>query len=286
MSYFANQCWTVLVAMLLLICDLPSLLAQDVDQLLQSAADAFTKKQFDQALELAGEAIAKDPKSVKALMLRGTIQESLAKHAEAVADFSRVIELDSRHAQAYNRRGSERFKQGQVKESVDDFNRYLELMPTQRNGHWQRGIALYYAGRFEEGKKQFEGYEQVDTNDVENAVWHFLCNARSNGVEQARKQLLKIGKDRRVPMTEVYALFAGKAKPEDVLASATAGAPSAELRNRQLFYAHLYLGLYYEVLGEKERALEHLKKAADEHKIEHYMWDVARVHRNLLIKKP
>ena len=65
-----------------------------------------------------------------------------------------------------------------MKESLADFDKFLALRPAEKNGHWKRGISLYYAGRFEDGKKQFEGYENVDTNDVENAVWHFLCNAR------------------------------------------------------------------------------------------------------------
>jgi len=72
------------------------------------------------------------------------------------------------------------------------------------------GITCYYAGKFDEGKKQFEGYEQVDTNDVENAVWRYLCMAKSVGVEKARAQILKIGRDKRKPMMEVYALFAAR----------------------------------------------------------------------------
>jgi lipoprotein NlpI len=125
----------------------------------------------------------------------------------------------------------------------------------------------------------------VDTNDVENAVWHYLCNARAAGVEKARAGLLKIGKDRRVPMTEVYALFAGKAKPEDVLTAARAGDPRGEELKRRLFYAHLYLGLYYETEGDKKKAREHITKAADDYRIGHYMGDVAVVHRDLLKKE-
>jgi hypothetical protein len=53
---------------------------------------------------------------------------------------------------------------------------------------------------------------------------------------------------------------------------------------QQLFYAHLYLGLYYETEGNKQLALEHVTKAADNHRITHYMWDVARVHRDILRK--
>jgi lipoprotein NlpI len=144
-----------------------------------------------------------------------------------------------------------------------------------------RGISYYYAGRFEEGRKQFGAYEAVDTNDVENAVWHFLCNARLVGVEKARAELLRIGKDRRVPMMQVYDLFAGKAKAEDVLAAAGSGQPTGEELKGRLFYAHLYLGLYAEAAGDAKGALEHLTKAAEEYATGQYMWEVARVHVEL-----
>src|SRR5262249_31316097 len=150
--------------------------------------------------------------------------------------------------------------------------------------HWKRGITCYYLGKFDEGKKQFEGYEKVDTNDVENAVWHFLCAARATNVEKARAGMLKIGKDERVPMMQVYDLYLGKAKPEEVLAAVKEGDPKGDKLTERLFYAHLYLGLYYEVQGDKKLALEHLTKATDDYKIGHYMWDVAHVHRDLLKK--
>ena len=100
----------------------------------------------------------------------------------------------------------------------------------------------------------------------------------------ARAGLLRVGQDRRVPLMEIYELFRGKAKPADVLAAVERGKPNAEARNTRLFYAHLYLGLYSESLGQREQALKHMT-AATEHRIGHYMWDVARVHRDLLRKQ-
>jgi lipoprotein NlpI len=86
-------------------------------------------------------------------------------------------------------------------------------------------------------------------------------------------------------MMQVHALFAGKAKPEDVLAAAQAGnLPAARLED-QVFYAHLYLGLYHEAAGDERRAREHIFKAADDFKAGHYMGDVARVHAAWLRKK-
>lgn len=258
--------------------------AEQGADLLTQAQAALAQKRPEEALTLTTKAIAADPRNARAYFLRGATYAILQKHAEAIADFDKTISLDPRAAEAYNHRGGEHFKLGRIQESLADFDKFLELRPTERPGHWQRGISLYYAGRFDEGRKQFEGYEQVDTNDVENAVWHFLCTARLVGIEKARQSLLKIGNDRRVPMMQVYSLFAGKLQPDDILAAANAGKPSPEVLNLQLFYAHLYLGLYYEILGDSKRTLEHLTKA-DEHKVTGYMWDVAHVHRERVEKE-
>src|SRR5262249_23743868 len=160
-------------------------------------------------------------------------------------------------------RGSEHFKLGHITESLRDFDKSLELQPSLRPGHWKRGITCYYAGKFDEGGQQFEGYEKVDTNDVENAVWNYLCLARLAGREKARASILKIGNDKRVPMMQVYALYSGQGKPEDVLASVKVGNPTPQELNQRLFYAHLYLGLYHEVNGDKKQALEHMRQAAE-----------------------
>jgi len=257
---------------------------KNVDKLLTEAKRAFDDGRGEDALKLAGRAIETDPKSVASRYLRGMFLEALNRHAEAIADFDRAIELDPRNAGAYDHRGSERFKLGQIDESIADFDKAIELEPARERSHWKRGISYYYAGKFDEGKKQFEGYQTFDANDVENAVWRYLCMARGEGVEKASAEILKIKDDRRVPMMQVYSLYAGKARPDDVLSAVRAGDPSPEELNQRLFYAELYLGLYYDAVGDPQQARKHID-AAVEHKIGHYMWDVARVHAELLQKR-
>ncbi len=126
----------------------------------------------------------------------------------------------------------------------------------------------------------------MNQNDVENAVWHFLCVARKEGMDKARAALIRIDRDSRVPMMQVYALFAGKGTASEVMEAARAGSPGPGELSHRLFYAQLYLGLYYEALGEDKSARDHILKAALEYKHEgSYMWDVARVHADL-IEKP
>jgi lipoprotein NlpI len=248
-----------------------------------AAVAAVDAGDFPKAVRLLTKVIAQQPKHYEAHVYRAVGYEKQEKYTEALADYTRCLELMPKAAEVFNARGAVHFKLGKFAQSLADFDKYLELQPAEKNGHWMRGITCYYAGKFDDGKKQFEGYEKVDTNDVENAVWHFLCVARKDGVDKARAGLLKIGKDRRVPMSQVYELFAGKLKPDDVLQAVKTPGAKDELLNRQLFYAHLYLGLYFEVAGDAKVALEHLEGAV-RHRISHYMWDVARVHRDLLKK--
>jgi lipoprotein NlpI len=182
-------------------------------------------------------------------------------------------------AQSAFKRGVEMFFDAKPKESVAAFDALLKLEPKAKPELWQRGLSLYYAGDFKGGREQFETHQTYNTNDVENAAWHFLCVAKAESVEAARKVLIPIEGDTRVPMKQVHELFAGKAKPEDVLKAAESGEGDA-LRNHRCF-AHLYLGLYFESIGDDVKAKEHMVKAAADFKMDHYMGKVAQVHCKL-----
>jgi lipoprotein NlpI len=258
---------------------------EELEPLIRKGTAALRAGKVEEAWALAKQAVGAAPGDPRVYLFRGSVHAVQHRHSEAIADFDKCLQLDAAFADAWQRRGEEHFKLAEIDQSLKDFDKFLELRPNERPGHWQRGISLYYVGRFKEGADQFKAGDKVFANDVENAVWHCLCNARVLGSEKARQSLLRIGKDRRVPLMVIYDLFAGRAKPEDVLAAVREGDPQGpELKNR-LFYAHLYLGLYYDAAGDTKKALEHLDQAAEDQGIGRYMGDVARVHRRLLSKK-
>lgn len=172
--------------------------------------------------------------------------------------------------------GVDAFFDGKIEESVEAFDALIELVPSAKPQLWQRGLTLYYADRFEDGRDQFEVHQTYNTNDVENAAWHFLCVARAESVEAARKNFIPIKGDSRVPMAEVHQLFAGTGSAEEVIKAAEAGS-GADHRNH-LCYAHLYLGLYYEAVGETDKACHHMTLAATDYSMDHYMGKTAQVH--------
>jgi lipoprotein NlpI len=272
------------LALTVLAASLSRAAADTPDELFLKAKTALDKGQGEEALRLVNLILVAEPGSVRGLTLRAAAHGALDQHAEAIADYDKVIAAAPNTAEAYDRRGSEYFKIGEMQKAIADFDRFLRFHPEEEPGHWRRGIAYYYAGRYEAGRKQFEGYEKVDTNDVENAVWRFLCMARDVGVKKAQSDMMKIGQDRRVPMMVVYKLFQGQANPADVMAAVTEGKPTGLEARQRAFLAHLYLGLYYDVTDDKPLALEHISKAADAHKVAGYMGDVARVHVAILRK--
>lgn len=196
---------------------------------------------------------------------------------------SRRVQLDL--ALAHQNRGQKRFYEGDIKGSIEDFDAYLDLRPDQVAYHWQRGLCYYYAKRYEDGKKQFEQHQTVNSQDVENAVWHFLCAVKTPGgsIEEARKNLIPITKDTRVPMQQVHALFAGTGTADQVLeAAAKQGDPkTSAIAKNAMLYAHLYIGLYYEAIGDEKNMKLHIEKAASDFKMEHYMGKTAQVHAQL-----
>jgi len=243
---------------------------------------AIRDKDFPKAIKLADEAIAKTHKNEKIWYLRGLANSGLHNYKASLKDYDKALEINPKFNQALDQRGSAHFRLGNMKEAGADFDLFIKQVPDEYPGHWRRGIVLYYLGRFKEGKEQFESYQKVDGNDVENGVWHYLCFARAETPEKARAAMLPIQGDRRIPMMDVYLMFQGKLAPEKILEIAAKTPP--EQAKLAPFYAHLYLGLYYESIDDKKKALEHMAQAAKIGPIDHYMGDVARVHFDILAK--
>ncbi|MCX6853167.1 MAG: hypothetical protein NTY98_30110 [Verrucomicrobia bacterium] len=179
-------------------------------------------------------------------------------------------------ANALFQEGVDQFFAAKPKESVAAFDKLIALVPESKPQLWQRGLSLYYAGDFKGGREQFEVHQTVNGNDVENAAWHFLCIAKGEGVEAARKVFIPIEGDSRIPMKQVHELFAGKGSEEAVLKAAEEG-DDERLRNHRC-YAHLYLGLFFEATGDDVKAKAHMLKAAKDFSMDHYMGRVAQVH--------
>ena len=209
------------------------------------------------------------------------------KYKVAFKNCSELCKLEPNNINYQLMLGDISFAAGQMNACVAAYDKLIELQPSLEPKLWQRGLALYYAKKFETGVQQFETHQLVNTQDVENAVWHLLCAAKISNVEEGRKKLIPITEDRRVPMSQIYEMYAGRMTPEQVLAIANRTSPRVELDSEQhrlqRYYAQLYIGLYYEMLKKEEASIEAMKKAAQLNPLgkTNFMGQVARVHLQL-----
>ena len=245
---------------------------------LADAERAYKAKDYAKAVEHATAAVKADPKSTDALQLLGSAQLGLRDNAAAVESFSAALKLDKKLSSALDRRGDAYLKLGKFAEAVADYDAFLKDKPKFAPEHWRRGIALYYATQFEDGVKQFETHKTVNPEDVENAAWHYLCNVKVAGKEKSQKALIDVTQDTRVPMAEIQKLYAGKLKPEDVLAAAEKTKADTALGKSARFYANLYVALWYDAEGDAKKVRAHLTDAVEKYKIGDYMWDVGHAH--------
>jgi lipoprotein NlpI len=180
-------------------------------------------------------------------------------------------------------RARTQFKAGRLHDAIADWEMFTKRQPdvSQDPYLFTLGIAYAIAGRDEDARKRFEWYDVVQGNDAEAAAWHFLAVARHSGVAAARERLLEITEDKRIPLMQVYAMLRGELRPGRVLAAARAGEPTPREQERSMFYAHLYLGVFFEATCKPGLARVYLRRAAAGEAIGDvtmdYMREVARV---------
>jgi lipoprotein NlpI len=202
---------------------------------------------------------------------------------KALEEINRAIKAAPDQSQMYLIRGSLLFRSGKIEQSLPDFDKVIEIDPAVKPYLWQRGIALYYAGKYQEGLDQFAVHRDVNPNDVENAFWHFLCNTKLKGLKAAQTDVLLSGKDQRVPMMQVQDMIQGKATVEQVIAAAEKNRKLVDGADYDRFYGYLYVGLYYDAIGNRAKALEWMEKCVALG-VDGYMGDVAKVHLDTLKK--
>ena len=209
---------------------------------------------------------------------------------DRVARLTKAIEASPTTVDLYSQRGDARFFLGEFAAAAADYDKMVELVPSEDAGHWRRGIAWFYAGEYEQAAGQFERYHSFDNVDRENGIWRYLCQRKAFGLEKARAGLLKYEKDDREPFGDVYRLFEGKLTGEELLDKIRQAKISDTEREKRLFYAELYVGLNEAVEGRTDSAKTHLSAAAKNPWGEkagygpHYMWQVARLHAEVLAK--
>lgn len=219
-----------------------------------------------------------DPDSATSAWRSATVAAEQGDFHTAVVKADEAMAADLTHPMLFYHRGRWNFRIGAIDNSLRDFDRFVKEVPERANAQWERGITCYYTGDFRAGSKQFEDYQKYHNNDVENAVWRYLCQMKFDGKQKARAAILPIQNDTRIPMMEIYKLFRGESTPAQVMDIVEIADGGEQSERQQRFHAHLYLALYFDSEGKSSKALEHAKAAVRQYENGGYMWAVAVQH--------
>lgn len=210
-------------------------------------------KDYTETLQALTEQIARDPKSIGLYSRRGDCYLFLGDFEKSEADYEKMIALDS------------------------------QLFAP----HWRLGIAYYYTGKFEESAKQFEAYDGYNNRDRENGIWQYMAQAHVTSLLDARTSMLEYELFDREPFPQLYAMFEGKdtTDGDGILKEIENAKEITDTeRQRRQFFANLYVGIFKELTGETQQALNLLRAAAASKWGQTasggptYMWQVARIH--------
>jgi tetratricopeptide (TPR) repeat protein len=105
----------------------------------------FDKGAKAEAVAEWSKAIELDPRDAGAWYNRGVVHENLKQWDKALADYTRAIELEPKFAWAWNGRGAAHAALEQYDEAIADHSKAIELNAKEARSWWQRGST--YASR-------------------------------------------------------------------------------------------------------------------------------------------
>ena len=126
---------------------------------------------YDEAVADYSRAVELGPDDVEAISSRGETYRQMGRHDEAAADFTRAIELDPGDAWATGSRGQTYEAMGRLDEALADFTRAIELDPAQAWILSVRGETYRQMGRLDEAAADFTRAIEIDPTQDWNIVF-------------------------------------------------------------------------------------------------------------------
>ena len=112
-------------------------------------------------------AIRKAPQDIKLYYQRGLAYSRHGEFTKALADFSKVLKIDKKNAQAYYKRGQAYYHLQEYQKSIDDYNQAIKLRGKYAHAYNARGIIHSIRNNSLAAARDFEDATRFDPNLAE-----------------------------------------------------------------------------------------------------------------------
>jgi tetratricopeptide (TPR) repeat protein len=216
------------------------------------------KRDYANAIKDFDEYVRLEPDAPEGHAARGDVLDSNGAYNEAIAAYDTAIDLDASFWDAYKSRGIARTNLGNYAEAIADFDIYIKQNPEDAGCYESRARARFLNGEFSHAVADAARAFQLKPS-AHGAIWLFLARSRS-GVNSVT-ELAKNGKifDATRWPAPVVAALTGKITPETLMRSAAH--PDPQTDRDQVCEANYYLGQWYLIKGDREKALPLFREA-------------------------
>jgi tetratricopeptide (TPR) repeat protein len=169
----------------------PDLEAGLAKSIAQRGETYLLMERYPEAIADFSRAIELDSEDKGAISARGYTYRLIERYPEAIADFSRAIELDPEDDWALTQRGYIYQLVESYPEAIADFNRAIALNSENEGAIAQRGEVYLLLGKYEQALQDFEQVLQTETDNDWIFYTRSLAHTALNQTENARTDIHK-----------------------------------------------------------------------------------------------
>ena len=152
----------------------------DAKEYLRRGVEAGQRGQYSEAIASFTKAIELKPDYAEAYYLRGLAYRRQGEHEHAISNFTKAIELKPDYAEAYYLRGLAYRRQDEYEHAIEDFTKAIELKPDHADAHYDRGICFVY-GIQDEYEHAIEDFTKAIELKPDHADAHYNRGFVYNG---------------------------------------------------------------------------------------------------------
>jgi len=221
--------------------------AQVVEQFPQNPLVFNNRGMFFQSFGRNDEAIADFTKAIEinaqyvpAYTNRAYSKLESGRFSEAIADLSKSVELDPQYPAAHSLRGSAYLQTGEANSALADYEAALKLNPDNPQLRSDVGFAQFFSGKYDLALAAFDSALEVDAQARFLNPWcatALLSAGRRADAEQRFADLIAKPADQRDWFDLLTLLVLGKVTDNEVLATVSGGdEQAADAQQCEAFY--------------------------------------------------
>jgi tetratricopeptide (TPR) repeat protein len=216
-----------------------------------------------EALTKAQAALAADPRNVAKIIELGVAQSGARQFREAIATFTRGLEIDPNHALLLRWRGHRYLSVRDFDKARADLTRGSTIDPSIYGIWYHLGIIQYIRGEFVAAAASFAKAQPIapDPGELAGSTdWLWMSLSRAGRGAEAKAMLDTKPESRLPPIDNAYTrrlkLYRGEIGPDAVVTAAD----TEDVQIATLAYG---LGNWYLVKGDKARAREWFERSVN-----------------------